>query len=175
MPRNVIIARSPLGDRVRKLLGSTTASAGALLILAACGTSGGVYGNSNNSGSGAGNSGDSGGATISITAPKDSASVAEPFRLTVKSSEQFGPTSSGKDHFHLTFDGNAQDYTVETKPTVMIDNLKPGKHTIKVTLQHADHSPVGPQDQITVNVTKAGDAATSSPSSSSGGGGYGGY
>lgn len=173
MPRNVITARSPLGDRVRKRLMSTTASAGALLILAACGGGGGMYGSG--SGSGAGNSGGSGGATISITAPNDNASVAEPFRLTVKSSEQLGPTSSGKDHFHLTFDGNAQDYTVETKPTVMIDKLKPGKHTIKVTLQHADHSPVGPQDQITVNVTKAGSAATSSATSSSGGGGYGGY
>ncbi|QDP96966.1 hypothetical protein FOE78_14490 [Microlunatus elymi] len=150
-----------------------SAAAGALLMLAGCGMGGGYGSSTTNSGSNNSNSGSNqGGATISITAPKNNASVTEPFKLTVKSSEALGPTTSGKDHFHLTFDGNAQDYTVETQPTVMISKLAPGKHTIKVTLQHADHSPVGPQAQITVTVTKAGAVTSSSSSASSSGGGY---
>lgn len=132
-----------------------------LLALSACSSGGsGGYG-----GSGGGGGGGSG-ATISITAPKDHATVSEPFTLTVRSSEAMGPTDSGKDHFHLTFDGNAQDYTVETKPSVMINNLKPGQHRIKVTLQHADHSPVGPAAQVTVTVTSGGSGMSPSPSPS---------
>ncbi|SDT40701.1 hypothetical protein [Microlunatus soli] len=138
--------------------------AGAVLLLALSGCSGGGGGYGSSGGGGGG--GDDSGATISITAPKDHATVSEPFRLTVKSSEAMGPTSSGKDHLHLTFDGNAQDYTVETKPTVMINNLKSGQHKIKVTLQHADHSPVGPAAEITVTVMSGTSGGSPSPSSS---------
>ncbi|HEY9289992.1 MAG TPA: hypothetical protein VIP98_01815 [Microlunatus sp.] len=170
MSAKLIMVQGSLGDRAgsgkRLILGA--AAAGALLLVAGCGPMGG--GGYGSSGSNNGGGGGDNGATISITAPKDNATVSEPFKLTVKSSEELGPTDSGKDHFHLTFDGNAQDYTVETQPTVMIKKLGPGLHTIKVTLQHADHSPVGPQAQVTVTVSKAGAAATSS--SSSGGGGY---
>ena len=96
--------------------------------------------------------------------------VSQPFALKVDSSVDLGATDTGKDHFHLTFDGNAQQYTVETKPEVMINSLSPGKHTIKVTLQHADHSPIGPEAQVNVTVSNSGGGTPSMPSE---GGGYG--
>ena len=123
--------------------------------------------------SGGAASGSSGGATptISIVEPTEGATVSQPFTLKVDSSVDFGPTDTGKDHFHLTFDGNAQQYTVETKPEVMINSLSPGRHTIKVTLQHADHSPIGPEAQVNVTVANAGGGTTSTPAQG-GGNGY---
>ena len=93
------------------------------------------------------------GATLSITEPGDDATVTQPFTLKVTSSEELGPTDSGKHHVHLSFDGNADDYTVEPDGEMIIDQLTPGRHTIKVTLQHADHSPAGAEDEIAVTVT----------------------
>lgn len=133
----------------------------AALGLAACGGA---------AGSQAGSTAAGGTPTISIVEPANNANVTEPFTLKVSSSEPLGATSTGKDHFHLTFDGNAQDYTVETTPQVTINSLSPGKHIIKVTLQHADHSPVGPAAQVSVTVMGAGGTA---PATSTGGGGYG--
>ena len=124
------------------------------LGLAACGSSG--------SSSAAGDS-----PSISIVEPKDGATVTEPFTVKVASSEQLGATDTGMDHYHLTFDGNSQDYTVETKPEATVNTLSPGQHTIKVSLQHADHSPVGPAAEVTVTVAGAGGTPTSG-----GGNGY---
>lgn len=134
------------------------------LGLAACGSSGAPGGGATAAGGKPG---------ISIVEPADNATVMQPFTLKVTASEPLGAISTGKDHFHLTFDGNAQNYTVETNPAVTINSLKPGKHVIKVTLQHADHSPVGPAAQISVTVTGAGGAT--SPGTSSGGGYGNGY
>jgi hypothetical protein len=139
------------------------AAAGAL-GLAACGSSGSP---------GAASTAAGGGPTISIVEPADNATVTQPFTLKVSSSEPLGATDTGKDHFHLTFDGNAQDYKVETNPQVTINTLSPGKHTIKVTLQHADHSPVGPAAQVMVTVEGAG--GTPAPATSNGGGYGNGY
>jgi VCBS repeat-containing protein len=126
-------------------------AAAALLALAACGTGGAEAG-----GSGA----EAGGPSISITEPADTSTVTQPFTLRVESSEEIGETDTGKDHFHLTFDGNEGDYTVEPDGEVRVDSLSPGEHTIKVTLQHADHSPVGAEDEITVTVQGEGQGST---------------
>ncbi len=139
------------------------AAAGAL-GLAACGSSGSPQGGSTAVGSTP---------AISIVQPADNATVTQPFLLKVSSTEPLGATDTGKDHFHLTFDGNAQDYTVETNPEVTIKSLTPGKHVIKVTLQHADHSPVGPAAQVSVTVEGAG--GTPPPATSTGGGYGNGY
>jgi len=136
------------------------AAAGAL-GLAACGSSGSP---------GGGTTAAAGAPAISILEPANNATVTQPFTLKVSSSEPLGATDTGKDHFHLTFDGNAQAYTVETNPEVSINTLTPGKHVIKVTLQHADHSPVGPAAQVSVMVAGAGGTA---PPATSTGGGYG--
>jgi hypothetical protein len=55
-----------------------------------------------------------------------------------------------------------------------ITGLSAGQHTILVTLQHADHSPVGPKATVKVDVTK-GSGSSSNTGTGSGGssGGYG--
>jgi hypothetical protein len=136
---------------------------GALLLTAtACGSA-----------SSSGSSSGSGGPTLKIVSPANDASVSEPFKLTFTSSEPIGPTDSGKDHVHLYVDGNTTSYQVITSSPTEVKNLSPGKHTLKLTLQHADHSPVGPEAQVTVTVS-GGTGGSPSPTPSSGSsGGYG--
>ncbi len=132
--------------------------AAVLLAVAACGSNG--YSGSSSGGSTP---------TLKITSPAAGASVTMPFTLTFTSSAQIGPTSSGKDHVHLFVDGQTSSYQVVTSTRTRVKSLSPGKHTIRVTLQHADHSPVGPKAQITVIVTGgSGGTPSSAPT-----GGYG--
>lgn len=112
------------------------------------------------------------GATLSITEPGDNATVTQPFTLKVESSAELGPTDSGKHHVHLSFDGNADDYTVEPDGELIIDQLSPGRHTIKVTLQHADHSSAGAEDELTVMVADGAAPTTEEEDQGSGSDGY---
>jgi hypothetical protein len=151
--------------------------AAALLAVAACGTStpsassgsSGSGGSSASSGSSAGSSGP----TLSIVSPATGASVTAPFMLKVSSDETLGPTSTGDDHLHVFIDGSSS-YKVMTSDQMKITGLSAGKHTILVTLQHADHSPVGPKATVKVDVTK-GSGSSSNTGTGSGGssGGYG--
>jgi hypothetical protein len=93
--------------------------------------------------------------------------------LKVNSDETLGATSTGDDHLHLFFDGSSS-YKVMTSDQMKIKGLSPGKHTIMVTLQHADHSPVGPKAKVTVTVT-GGSGSSSNTGTGSGGSGSGGY
>jgi hypothetical protein len=135
------------------------------LLVAACASSSG----SGSSGSGSG-SGSNGGATLKITSPANGAKVTTPFTLTFTSNQAIGPTDTGKDHVHLFIDGSSS-YQVVESTTTQVKNLSPGKHTIMLSLRHADHSAVGPTAKITVDVT-GGAGGTSSSSPSSGGYGY---
>jgi hypothetical protein len=109
-------------------------------------------------------------ATISITEPTGDATVSQPFTLKVETSVEIGPPESGRHHFHLTFDGKTDDYTVEPDGEVTIDQLSPGRHTITVTLQNADHSPAGAEGEISVMVSNgAGSASPADPGSGSDG------
>jgi hypothetical protein len=114
------------------------AAAAVVLTLAGCG-----------SGSEAGTGGDS---ALTITSPADGASVQGPFTLTWDSSVPLGPPDSGKDHVHVFVDGDSNDYTVVGGNRFRLDDLGPGTHEVTITLQHADHSPVGPEDSIEVTV-----------------------
>jgi hypothetical protein len=152
------------------------AGAAALLTVAACGTStpsasngsSGSGGSSASSGSGAGSSGP----TLSIVSPATGASVTAPFMLKVSSDETLGPTSTGDDHLHVFIDGSSS-YKVMTSDQMKITGLSAGKHTILVTLQHADHSPVGPKATVKVDVTKS--SGSSSNTGTGSGGSSGGY
>ncbi len=73
---------------------------------------------------------------------------------------------------HLFIDGKTQNYKVVTSTRTQVSNLSPGKHTIGVTLQHADHSPVGPKASVVVTVSGGAGATPSSNSSPTGGHGY---
>jgi hypothetical protein len=126
------------------------------LTLAGCG-----------SGSGAG----TGGEELTITSPEDGASVQVPFELTWDSSVPLGPPDSGKDHVHVYVDGKSNDYTVVGGTRFRVKGLSAGKHEVQISLQHADHTPVGPESSI--EVTVAGGGGPSTPADGGGGGGYG--
>ncbi len=102
--------------------------------------------------------------TLRITSPTDGATVQVPFTLTYDSSVQLGPTDSGRDHVHVFTDGKTDQYTVVPTTSFQVKDLTPGRHTVGVTLQHADHSPAGAHAEVTVTVTGSGPAASSTPS-----------
>ena len=114
-----------------------------VLAVAACGSAG-----ANPSGGG--------GPKLTITSPSDGANVQLPINLTFTSSVPLGPPDSGMDHVHVFTDGHTGDYTVVPTTASQIKDLSPGRHTIGVTLQHADHSPAGASAQVTVVVSGSG-------------------
>lgn len=107
---------------------------------------------------------------VQILSPANGANVTMPLTVKIKTKEAIGPLDSGKDHVHYVIDGKENQYQVVTSTTHVIQSLPMGQHTIKVSLQHADHSPVGPLVQISVNVT--GGNTTSNPNPGNSGGGY---
>lgn len=125
-------------------------SAAALVLLAACGAASGS---------------DSGGGdpALTITSPSDGAAVGSTFDVKWDTDVKLGDPDTGLDHVHVFVDGHANDYTVVGGHQFTIKGLPPGEHTVDVTLQHADHSPVGPEDEIHVDVGAAG-GGSSTPS-----------
>jgi len=134
------------------------------LIVSACG-----------SGSGGGSGSSGGDERVAITSPKDGADVTVPFTLRWTSTVKLGPVDTGRDHVHVYVDGNANDYTVVGANQFSVKDLSPGMHKVEISLQHADHSPVGPKSAITVNVVGgSGSASPSTPAPSSDGSDNGG-
>jgi hypothetical protein len=128
---------------------ATTALA-ALVLLAGCGS---------DSGAGSDDS-----PQVTITSPSDGADVAGTFELTWDTDVELGEPDTGRDHVHVFVDGQVNDYTVVGGNEFMIEGLSPGKHTVNVSLQHADHSSAGAEDEVDVTVgTDAG--PTDTPSS----------
>lgn len=113
--------------------------------------------------------GTGGGEKVTITSPADGATVDVPFTLTWDSTVPLGPPDSGKDHVHVYVDGDDNDYTVVGGTRFRVEDLPPGEHEVEISLQHADHSPVGPTSKIDVTVAGGG---PSSPAEDTGGGGY---
>ncbi|MBO3744656.1 hypothetical protein J5X84_01155 [Streptosporangiaceae bacterium NEAU-GS5] len=107
---------------------------------------------------------------LSIITPENGDRVNEPFTLRFKSNVPIGPPASGKDHVHVFADGRESDYTVVTTTSFVVKDLPVGTHRIGVTLEHADHSPAGATDEITVQIDKVG--VTSPPDDTDPGGGY---
>jgi hypothetical protein len=136
-----------------------------LALLAACG-------------SGSGDAGSDGSAPeVTITAPADGASVGATFEVTWDTNVELGDPETGRDHVHVFVDGHSNDYTVVGGNEFTVKNLAPGRHTVDVTLQHADHSSAGAEDEVEVDVgTSGAPTDTSSPddgdSAGYGGGGY---
>jgi hypothetical protein len=97
---------------------------------------------------------------VTITSPTNGAEVGRSFPLMFTSSVPIGALETGEDHVHVVVDGNTNDFTVVTARRTMVTNLSPGRHTVGITLQHADHSPAGAEDQVTVTVAKGGAASS---------------
>jgi hypothetical protein len=131
-------------------------------MLAACG---------NQSSSGSTSSG-SDSPTLSITSPKAGDTVGSSFTVKWDSNQSLGEPDTGKDHVHIFVDGNSSDYTVVGGDSFQVTGLSPGQHTVDITLQNADHSSAGAEDQVDVTVSGSGTSSPSDDSSSSGGGKY---
>lgn len=139
---------------------------GAVAVLAG----GMLAGCGNQSSSGSSSGSDS--PTLSITSPKDGDTVGSSFMVKWDSNQSLGEPDTGKDHVHIFVDGNSSDYTVVGGDSFEVTGLSPGQHTVDVTLQNADHSSAGADDQVDVNVSGSGTSSPSDDSSSSGGGKY---
>ena len=114
----------------------------------------------------------SGGEKLRITSPADGATVQVPFMLSWDSTVPLGPPDTGKDHVHVYVDGDESDYTVVGGTSSQVKELPPGEHTVEISLQHADHSPVGPESEVSVTVEGGGGSETPT-GDDTGGGGYG--
>lgn len=136
-----------------KRLAAGSAGALALGLLAACGGSSGASGG--------------GAPSLSITSPADGATVGNNVKVTWNSSAALGPPDSGRDHVHVFVDGHTNDYTVVAGHSFTVTGLAPGHHTLDVTLQHADHSSAGAEDEVGVTVEGSGKAPASPSGSSS--------
>jgi hypothetical protein len=147
-----------------------------LTVLAATGLTAAACGGGSDEGNVAnGTSTGSSSQDIAIVSPANGANVTMPLTVKIKTKDPIGPLDSGKNHVHYVIDGKEDQYEVVTDTSHVIKSLPMGKHTIKVSLQHADHSPIGPLVTITVNVT-GGDTSSPSPSATdTGGNDYPGY
>ena len=131
-------------------------------ILAACSTA--------SQGSSAASGQAATGMTISLAAPTNGAQVSVPFDVTVDSSVPLGQPETGNHHAHLYFDSvstNTADYDILYGNTWQVTRqLAPGQHTLIIALANPDHSLVGPQQSITVNVTGSGGGSSGAPAAS---------
>ena len=137
------------------------------LISVACG-------NSNDNSTGA--SGQAQGKpTLSIASPADGASVKQPFTIHLSTNATLGTPDSGNYHVHLYYDGDQTNYDKVYSDSFEVSSLSPGKHTIVASLRNADHSPAGPQTQVSITVTGGGSSSGSSGNSGDSSNGNGGY
>ena len=141
----------------RALVGAAVAVLAAGM-LAACGSE-------SSAGSGSGSDSPS----LSITSPSEGDTVGSSFTVKWQSNVDLGEPDTGKDHVHVFVDGNSNDYTVVGGDSFEVTGLSDGQHTVDVTLQNADHSPAGAEDQVDVMVSGSGSQSPSDDSSSGGG------
>lgn len=147
----------------RRVLAGGAVAVLAAALLAACGSDTATDEGSGSSG---------GSPSLSITSPAEGATVGSSFEVKWDSNVELGEPDTGKDHVHVFVDGNSNDYTVVGGDSFEVTGLSDGKHTVDVTLQHADHSSAGAEDQVDVTVSGSGGMQSPSDDSSSGGGGY---
>jgi hypothetical protein len=143
---------------VRRTLAGGAVAVLAAGLLAGCGESNASGGSGSDSPS------------LSITSPSEGDTVGSSFTVKWDSSESLGEPDTGKDHVHVFVDGNANDYQVVGGDSFQVTGLSPGDHTVDVTLQHADHSSAGADDQVDVTVSGSGGSSPSDDNSSGGGG-----
>ena len=127
---------------------AAVATVAALGLLAACGDD-------------EASAGSDGGSGLTITTPDDGATVGTTFDVTWDSDVELGEPDTGRDHVHVFVDGHSNDYTVVGGNEFTLEDLSPGEHTVNITLQHADHSSAGQEDEISVTVDE--DGATTPP------------
>ena len=131
-----------------------------LAALSACGNDAATAGSDGN------------GPELKITAPADGATVGSSVEVRWDTDVELGEPDTGRDHVHVFVDGHSNDYTVVGGHEFTVTGLTPGEHTIDVTLQHADHSSAGAEDEVDVTVGGDGSSDSPTPAATPSGGGY---
>lgn len=124
----------------------------ALSIAAGLGLAAALLAGCSDQASGAADGGGGDGGGLTITQPADGATVDTSVDVAWESDVELGEPETGRDHVHVFVDGDSADYTVVGGNEFTIEGLSPGEHTINVTLQHADHSSAGEEDEVDVTV-----------------------
>ena len=145
--------------------GRRVLAGGAVAVLAA-----GLLAGCGDQSSSGGSSSGSDSPSVSITSPKEGDTVGSDFMVKWDSNVSLGDPDTGKHHIHIFVDGATSDYTVVGGSEFKVKGLSPGKHTVDITLQNADHSPTGAEDQVDVTVSGSGGSSPSDSNSGSGGG-----
>lgn len=124
------------------------------------------------SGGQSGGGGGGGDMTVEITSPEDGAEVAAPVELELDSSVDIGETDTGLHHFHVHYDGDAENYDIvyEEGTHTAGQDLAPGEHTVQLVLANADHSETDVTDEVTVTVGEGGAGGGGGGSGGGGGG-----
>jgi Bacterial Ig domain len=170
--------RRPQGParRASRVMRTSVAIAAALALLAAgCGDDDDdtTAGGSGESGGGSG-----GAMTVDIVSPSDGDEVGTTFDVEVDPSVDIGEPDTGLHHVHLYYDGNTAEgeYDLVYEPTVTVDRLDPGEHTIEAVIANADHSLTDARSEITVTVsdtaTGGGGSDDTTETTADSGGGY---
>ena len=84
---------------------------------------------------------------VTISSPADGATVSSASSVKVTFEAVLGPNGN---HLHLNVDGKRVDVVRETKGTVEVDALPPGKHQICLAVNTSSHVPTGVQGCINV-------------------------
>jgi len=126
--------------------------------------------------------GGSGGTKVAIESPTADSTINTPFTVKVTSSEDLGPSDSGKHHIHLYFDDREDQYEIVEAAdwevpadSPAVEGLEPGEHTMHISLRNADHSAAGSEGETMVTLGEGGGEAPPEDNGSSGGASSGGY
>jgi hypothetical protein len=164
--------QGPTRRRSRTMRTSVAIAAALALLAAGCGD------DDDDTTAGGGESGGGGAMTVDIVSPSDGDEVGTAFDVEVDPSVDIGEPDTGLHHVHLYYDGNTADgeYDLVYEPTVTVDRLDPGEHTIEAVIANADHSLTDARSEITVTVsdtaTSGGGSDDTTETTADSGGGY---
>jgi hypothetical protein len=92
---------------------------------------------------------------VSVVVPATGDVVAVPFEVTIDSSVPLGPQDQGLHHVHIWFGDDETAQTIGEGEVVQIHNAPDGEHEMRVSLRHADHTPVGAETSVRIVISGA--------------------
>lgn len=103
--------------------------------------------------------------TLEILEPSEGAEVGLPISIELSTNAELGPPDSGLHHAHVFVDGDMNNFEIIDAETFEIPADSPilagveaGERVLNVTLHTANHEPVGAEDEVTIQLTEAGES-----------------
>lgn len=101
--------------------------------------------------------------TLEIVSPSDGDEVGLPFTIEFSTDAELGPPDSGLHHAHVFVDGDMSNFEIVDSETFEITADSPimagveaGQRELNVSLHTATHEPVGPADEVTIQLADDG-------------------